>query len=226
MNRRSSAPDELLAFKAHFGSAALPEGLMPLLAFPGGYGGMVHCDGGQVSLSCCIRRDQLARIRQRHQGDAGEAVFAHIAESCLGVQAALGSAQRLGPWLAAGPIRPGVRVDSTGGLFRVGNAAGEAHPVIAEGISMALQSSWLLTERLLAWKSVGSHPDGLKRVQQDYAVLWRRNFVSRIRVSSAIAHWAMRPATVSMSLPLVWCFPNVLTWGARASGKANKIVRH
>ena len=41
----------------------LPCDLMPLLAFPGGYGGMVHTDGGRVSLSCCIRRDTLERCR-------------------------------------------------------------------------------------------------------------------------------------------------------------------
>ena len=27
---------------------------MPLMVFPGGYGGMVHSDHGRVSLSCCI----------------------------------------------------------------------------------------------------------------------------------------------------------------------------
>ena len=54
---------DLFAFKAHFLNCGLPAGLMPLLIFPGGYGGMVHSDGGRVSLSCCIRRDTLAPTR-------------------------------------------------------------------------------------------------------------------------------------------------------------------
>jgi len=54
---RDHQPSDLLAFKAHFTDCALPSDLMPLLAFPGGYGGMVHSDGGRTSLSCCIRRD-------------------------------------------------------------------------------------------------------------------------------------------------------------------------
>ena len=39
---------------------------MPLLAFPGGYGGLVMSDGGLLSLSCCIRRDVLAQVRERY----------------------------------------------------------------------------------------------------------------------------------------------------------------
>jgi menaquinone-9 beta-reductase len=230
--RRRKMPADLLAFKAHFHGSDLPKGLMPLLAFPGGYGGMVHCDEGRVSLSCCIRRDELARIRSRHPGNAGAGVLAHIQESCLGVRRALAWATRGDAWLAAGPIFPGIHIDSPVGIFRVGNAAGEAHPVVAEGISMALQSSWLLAERLIAWKRNHASPrsqtqfgNECRRVQKDYASAWRKTFAPRMRASSAIAHWAMRPAAVSLSLPLFWCFPTLLTWGARLSGKVNAVIR-
>ena len=54
---------------------------MPLLAFPGGYGGMAHSDASRVSLSCCMRRAQLAELRTRHE-DAGDAVLRHILASC------------------------------------------------------------------------------------------------------------------------------------------------
>ena len=91
--RLPPTPSDLLGFKAHFAASNLPAGLMPLLAFPGGYGGMVHCDGGRISLSCCIRRDQLDRVRGHHAGPAGEAVQAHIEASCLGAAKVLAAAQ-------------------------------------------------------------------------------------------------------------------------------------
>ena len=47
---------DFLGFKAHFRGASLALDLMPLLIFPGGYGGMVWADAGRLSLSCCIRR--------------------------------------------------------------------------------------------------------------------------------------------------------------------------
>ena len=62
---------------------------------------------------------------------------------------ALDGAVRDGSWLAAGPLDPGPHLAGSDGLFRIGNAAGEAHPIIGEGISMALQSAWLLCARLL-----------------------------------------------------------------------------
>ena len=63
-----SRSDDLLGFKAHFENADLPPGLMPLLAFPGGYGGMVRGAGDVVSLSCCVRRDALETARRRCPG--------------------------------------------------------------------------------------------------------------------------------------------------------------
>jgi flavin-dependent dehydrogenase len=229
--RCPSRPADLLAFKAHFQGADLAEGLMPLLAFPGGYGGLVHCDGGRVTLSCCVRRDLLSALRkpssyplrkeaEREKAkEAGEAVLAHILESCLGARLALQTATRCGPWLAAGPIRPGIRLSGPPGLFSVGNAAGEAHPVVAEGISMALQGAWLLARLLIAWRQQGARPDTLATVQEEYARGWRRRFASRLRVASAAAQWAMRPGPVAWALPLLRRLPQLLSLGARLSGK-------
>jgi flavin-dependent dehydrogenase len=222
--RRPPRAFDLLGFKAHFTGTQLPEGLMPLLAFPGGYGGMVHCDAGRVSLSCCVRRAALAQLRQEQDGDAGEVVLGHIRASCRGVREALDGAERAGAWLATGPIQPGIRVRTEGGLFRVGNAAGEAHPVVAEGISMALQAAWLLAERLIPWRRGGANRAELARVGADYAAAWKRGFASRLRAAAVIAHWAMRPAAVGAVLPLLRLFPGLLTWGARLSGKATRLV--
>jgi len=51
--RKAAAALDLLGFKARFLGGTLDEDLMPLLAFPGGYGGMVNTGAGRVSLSCC-----------------------------------------------------------------------------------------------------------------------------------------------------------------------------
>lgn len=221
--RSSGRPRDLLGFKAHFCDSALPAGLMPLLSFPGGYGGMVHCDGGRVSLSCCVRREYLAAVRRRHPGDAGDAVLEHIRVSCRGVREALDGATRDGVWLAAGPIRPGIRLPRGDGLFLVGNAAGEAHPVVAEGISMAMQSAGLLAEHLQRWRDRGQSAAALPAVEAAYARDWRRSFAPRIRTAAGVAQWAMRPRLVAGAVPLIRRWPALLTWGARLSGKATTV---
>jgi menaquinone-9 beta-reductase len=223
--RPAQRAGDLFGFKAHFHDCKLTPGLMPLLAFPGGYAGMVHCDGGRVTLSCCIRRDHMTRIR-RSTANAGEAVLQYILESCRAARPALAGAVREGPWLSAGPIRPGIRLGSCHGpgIFLVGNAAGEAHPIVAEGISMAMQSAWLLAERLTARQDSVCSSLALNAIGRDYAAAWRRSFAPRIRAASLFAQWAMRPAVVRPALPLVRRFPSVLTLGARLGGKATRVV--
>jgi flavin-dependent dehydrogenase len=203
---RDPRASDLLAFKAHFRSTQLPHGLMPLLAFPGGYGGMVHTDDGRTSLSCCIRRDALAAAR--HGGKAGEAVLAHIKATTRGVAEALHGAVLEGAILSAGPIQPGIRPRHDNGIFFTGNSAGEAHPVIAEGISMAIQSSGLLARLLVAGQEAG------------YSQAWHHRFAPRIHAASLFAHLAMSGAGRDASLSAIRAFPAILDWGARLSGKA------
>jgi menaquinone-9 beta-reductase len=219
--RLGSRPSDLFGFKAHFVDSRLPVGLMPLLAFPGGYGGMVHSDRGRVSISGCIRRDQLTVARRTAESiKAAEAVLAHVKASCRGVREALAGARLDQEWMSTGPIRPGVRRTGFDRVFLVGNAAGEAHPAIAEGIGMAMQSAWHLCTRLIALPTAALSDDAMATVQRQYAVAWRRTVAPRIHAAAAIAHWAMRPVAVACGMPILRAFPGVLTLGARVSGKA------
>ena len=222
---RSHRPSDLIAFKAHFSDSRLPADLMPLLGFPGGYGGMVHSDGARVSLSCCVRRDQLAACRRRYAGaSAGEAVVQHIKDSCIGARDALAGARTDSAILSAGPIRPGIRARSADRMFFIGNSAGEAHPIVAEGISMAMQSAWLLCRRLLAQPDAGASAQALAGIGQAYAADWDAAFALRLRAAALFAQVATRPGTAVLALPLLKRFPAILTFGARLSGKAKDLV--
>ncbi len=223
--RRAARKDDLFGFKAHFRSSGLPSGLMPLLCFPDGYGGLVHCDSGRTSLSCCIRRDRLQRLARYGHQSAGEAVLEYMLETTPALCEVVSDRDREGPWLSAGPIRPGIRPRYRDGVFLIGNAAGEAHPAVAEGISMAMQSAWLLAELLCGRRDAIREPHARDGVGKAYARAWRRSFAPRIRSAAAVAYWAMRPKAVAATLPLLRNWPPLLTWGARLSGKATQIVR-
>ena len=207
-------PSDLLAFKAHFRQSALPPGVMPLLAFPGGYGGMVATDDDRVSISCCIRRDRLESLRAAQAGRAGETVLDHIIATTSGARAALEHGRLDSVLLAAGPIRPGRRARYKNGIFFTGNLAGEAHPVIAEGISMAIQSSSLLADILIAEPAPSA-------AGAAYARQWRRRFAPRLAASGAIAHLAMTTPGRALMRSAVAAIPSLLTLGARLAGKAD-----
>lgn len=211
---------DLFAFKANFTQANLEPRLLPVLAFPGGYGGMVIGDRATATLAFCMRRDVLERCRKAMPGSrAAEAAAAYVASACHGVRIMLAGARQQGAWLSAGPIHPGIRLQRSGHAFLIGNAAGEAHPIIGEGISMAIQSAWLLAQKL------GPHRKGLadRKVQallhEEYACAWRHHFAPRIRLSALFAHIAMRPAPTGCALPILKACPQLLTHAARWSGK-------
>jgi len=221
VERRAS---DLLAFKANFSKVRLEKGLLPVLSFRGGYGGMVVADHDTTTLACCIRADRLNACRRAFPGaKAGAVVEAYLQHECEGVREALSGASRAGPWLAAGPIRPGVRLRRGADVFLIGNAAGEAHPIIGEGISMALQSAWLLCEQLVGSPSVllrGVDANRWQRqIQERYRAEWRGHFGLRMRIAALLAQAAMRPTLAARVLPLLCRAPGLLTHSARWSGK-------
>jgi flavin-dependent dehydrogenase len=221
--QKTNRPCDLFGFKAHFTNARLATDLMPLFVFPGGYGGMVWSDHGRLSISCCIRRNVLAEVRsERGNLPAGEAVFRHIAASCRGVDEAIGDAALAGTWLAAGPIRPGIRPCYADDTFRVGNLAGESHPIIAEGISMAIQSGWLLAAEF-ARAGVFDKKSARESIGCRYSAVWRRQFRLRILAAAAFARIAAFPGSAAIVGPLVDILPGILTFGAKLSGKTKTV---
>jgi 2-polyprenyl-6-methoxyphenol hydroxylase-like FAD-dependent oxidoreductase len=211
---------DLLAFKANFARANLEPGLLPVLAFDGGYGGMVIGDDGALTLACCIRRDKLRDARAAAAGaPAGFAIEALLARSCASVRRALEGAERIGPWLSTGPIRPGRRALWTErGGFAVGNAAGEAHPILGEGISMAIQGAFLLCARLIDRRAELLAGAPQHEVARGYARDWRRAFGARMRWAALLAALAMRPRARAL-LPLLRRYPALMTAAAVVGGK-------
>jgi menaquinone-9 beta-reductase len=119
-------------------------------------------------------------------------------------------------------VRLGLRDE----IFRVGNAAGEAHPILGEGMSMALQSAALLCSHLLGTPPGRQAPAALRQaqLQQAYASAWQRHFLPRMRVAAVFAHAAMRPRSAALLMALAGRWPDLLTRGARWGGKVQALA--
>jgi 2-polyprenyl-6-methoxyphenol hydroxylase-like FAD-dependent oxidoreductase len=219
----SRSGSDLLAFKTSFRNTQLQSGYLPVIAFAGGYGGMVIAEQGRATLACCIRRAALERCRIDAPGaTAGAAIEAHLRRSCHGVAEALRYAQRDGSWLSVGPIRPGIRVGATDTILRIGNAAGETHPLIGEGIGMALQSAALLAAQLGRPPAVAHDPRHFDRIRRTYAARWRHELTSRLRISTLYANVAMDSTLASAAQRVFTRLPGMLTVAARLAGKARR----
>lgn len=219
--KKATRDEDLLAFKTHFARHHLPRSHMALVIAPGLYGGMVGTTGDLLSVSCCIRRKTLRMLRAAQPLlSAGVAVETYLKASSKGIDRTLAGARREQAWLGAGPIRPGIRRSSDPRVFLVGNTAGEAHPLIAEGISMALQGAGILAAILGPARAGLADGARLQRLQRDYEHTWARAFGPRIHWSQWLAALALEPITPRVLLPGIAFCPNLLTHAARWVGKA------
>jgi flavin-dependent dehydrogenase len=216
-------PSDLFAFKATFSRSQLAAGVLPVISFAGGYGGLVIAENGELTLAGCIRRDALRACRVVATGQsAGEAFERCLRANTAALRDVLAGARREGAWLGIGPIQPGIRApwSRADGRFMIGNAAAEAHPIIGEGISMAMQSAWLLCAGLVASGRSKASVDTLERVGAEYASQWREAFAPRLHLAATLAHLAMRPWLAPIVWPIIARAPWLMTAMARGAGKA------
>lgn len=211
-------PGELLGFQAHFADARLPRATIALLPFPGGYAGLVERSNGRATLACCVRRDVLARVRSPRLS-AGDALFHHLLEHSERLRGALAHARQVGGWLAAGPLRPGRRPLYRDGVFAVGNAGAEAHPIVGEGIAMALGSAALLCEQL-APALAGDFSQSIElEAARRYSLAWQKRFALRLWTAARVAQLAMLPSAARWATRVLGPAPALLAMAARLSGK-------
>ena len=213
--RSPPLPSDLLAFKAHFRDAGVPAGAIAIAPFPGGYGGALCIEDGRATYACCIRRDVLAAVRAASPGlAAGEATFGHALKHAAGLQRAFRAAQLDDRWLASGPLLKAAPRPYADGIFAVGNAAGEMHPVIGEGLAMAMLSARLVSETLAAVPQARWSGEASASAGHMYAARWHRTFRRRAWAAGCIARLAMRPDAARRAAAVAR-MPPLLTLAAR-----------
>ena len=119
-------------------------------------------------------------------------------------------------WRPARSARASARA-TTDDIFRVGNIAGESHPIIAEGISMAMQSGWLLASELV--RVDPEDQSARETAGRRYSAAWRKLFATRIRAAAAFAQIAIRPLSSQIMRRVVRLCPGVLTLGASSAAR-------
>lgn len=86
---------------------------------------------------------------------------------------------------------------------------------------MAMQSGWLLASELAAVDARA--PGGREIAGRRYSAAWKKLFATRIYAAEAFALIAMRPLSSRIMRLVIRLFPEVLTLGARLSGKTKDV---
>jgi 2-polyprenyl-6-methoxyphenol hydroxylase-like FAD-dependent oxidoreductase len=117
-------------------------------------------------------------------------------------------------------VRPGTHDAAPRGPLCVGNAAGETHPLIGEGITMALHSAFLLTLELRRHSPTDIDAEARQAIRGRYRKAWRSAFTRRLHLAALFAQLAMRPALSRAAARVLRHWPGALTDAARWAGKA------
>jgi menaquinone-9 beta-reductase len=171
--------------------------------------GDVH--SSRYTLAFVVNVDQIAKL-----GGGADAHLQHLLMNNRGFRTALANAKRIGPWYASGPMAPGVRRIYHDGRFFVGNAAGEVHALVGEGMTLAMRGAMRLAESIAAVDPSLGNLDGIGRA---YEHAWNREFRGRYRAANVFAHLMVRPTLATLAAGLLDAFPALLDYCVVRSGK-------
>jgi flavin-dependent dehydrogenase len=198
-----------VSFKAHFANCALEDETIAIAGGQGVYAGLVKTSADRYSLAFVVHRARIERL-----GNAPERQLASLRMENTGFDRIIGGGQRSGPWMASGPLEPGVRRVYDNGRFFVGNAAGEVHALVGEGITLAMRGAEILADALAR--------HGLDRVHaagEAYENQWRGEFGRRYAAAQLFANLMMRPALAGMAGRVLDAWPGLMDACIRRSGK-------
>ncbi len=201
-----SAPKQrFVGLKTHLRGAASLGGEVRMFPFAGGYCGLVEVEDGGVN-AC------LLAPYQRLKGSSPAVFWEEVRRE----NSALGDATRGSEpefeWLATANVSFNHFAPTEGAMLRVGDAAGYIHPLSGDGMAMAMRSGEL------AARSVG---DALKwnlapeEAAVAYAVLWEREFASRLKWARALQPLFTRAPLSRLALALSDALPALGRLGAK-----------
>lgn len=199
LDRRLSRPSlarrsSFVAFKARH-AGALPEGMVELHAFKGGYCGLVGDETGTVNVCWLARVERLAEA-----GGSPEAMVEHVLFTNPHLHVRLAALTRCADYMAVGQLSTRPKETFASDVCMIGDAAGMIAPLCGDGIGMALRSAEIaaaLVERYLHGRLSS---DGFRTA---YRRRWHREFALRMHLgrflNAVLTHSAGSRIAVQLS---------------------------
>ncbi|MCO6511762.1 MAG: NAD(P)/FAD-dependent oxidoreductase [Aridibacter famidurans] len=186
--KRGHRQPSLVGFKAHFSDVGMQPGRCEIYFFNGGYGGLNFVEGGRAN-HCFLVSSSAAR----DCGGDADSILSNVIFRNSRALETLGGAKRELEWLAVAVDGFGLReLSPAPNLFTVGDAGAFIDPFTGSGMLMALESSELLAECLLAGE--------LERTALRYAAAHRKRFRGRLRLCAFMRRLAFDPRLASIAV--------------------------
>ena len=221
--------NDCLCFKAHLENVQLAANTTVIGGAEGLYAGLLRTGDNPVAahapnpaggpqacynLAFVVRRNVWERY-----GSANE-LCRYLQRRNAGFNRCLSQARRTEDFLACGPMEPGVRQVYADGRFFVGNAAGEVHALIGEGITLALCAGQLLGSVMSDYRNAPPAAENLAILGDIYRRRWLGQFGSRLHAGNVFSRVLMQPLLSAMATSYLQAFPDVLDRCIGWSGKS------
>ncbi len=201
-----------VAFKSHFEGVSLEPGACEIYSYRGGYGGCSRVENDKFNL-CFIADARDTRER----GSDGDRMLREVVFSNRRAKLVLGHAERATDWIAVPVDRFGRHDPAPArGLIAVGDAASFIDPFTGSGILLALQSTKVATDAVIALHEEAG------AISAAYKDAYSRQFDSRFRISSLIRRAAFIPAVADATIACL-SMSRRLTRAVAAATRENNI---
>ena len=106
-------------------------------------------------------------------------------------------------------------------IFMIGDSAGLIHPLCGNGMAMAIRGAQFFSELYLTAKKSGKVDR--EQLEQEYAIMWEKEFGSRLKIGRYIQKALMNPISSQIGFSLARTFPSLLpTLIEKTHGTPNK----
>ncbi len=219
---------DLVCFKIHLENVRLPDNTIAIGGVEGLYAGLLRTGNSAPAADAgddtCKNRAcyNLALVVDRklvRRYGSGVELYGYLRRHNAGFGRSLRTARFTGEFLSCGPMEPGVREVYADGRFFVGNAAGEVHALIGEGLTLALGAGQLLGRVMSEHRAALTAGRDLAIIGAAYRRVWLNEFGSRLHAGNAFSQVLMKPLLSAAATAYLHAFPDIFDLCIRWSGK-------
>ncbi len=198
------AKSPFVAFKAHYEGVQMP-GVIELHAFPGGYCGLSHVEGGRVN-ACWIAHAQTLKSA----GGAPEAMIERSLKKNPALARRFGVMRRVSErFVAVGQVTLASKGAFAGDVCMIGDTAGMIAPMCGDGMAMALRAAEMAVPRASAFLDGALAAPAFR---DGYTRAWRREFGLRMRLGRWMHHAYCHPALARLGVGVCRRLPGLGRW--------------
>jgi menaquinone-9 beta-reductase len=198
-------PQPFVGLKNHFHGAPLPD-RVELHAFSGGYCGMSEVEGGLTNVCLLVRQDVFQKAAN---GDV-PAFITWMQGQNPRLKRWLSDCEPVhSEWLSIAQVPFVDKHPVEADILMAGDSAGLIAPVAGSGMGMALQGGKLAAEHLNRFLGEQQNAAALR---SSYAMAWRRQFDSRLRLGRFLQTFMLKPSLLSTGLRLMNTIPPLGTY--------------